>query len=100
MGGLGQLFATYLASEYNAKLILIGRSKRNQKHEIIIQKLIKMDENARHFLHIASLSLGAMVGLNLAEYSLTRNHMSVKDFGLFTGLVTLSSLGIMYLSRR
>ncbi len=45
-GGLGLIFARYLAEHYQAKLILIGRSAQNEKQKTIITELEKLGGEA------------------------------------------------------
>jgi acyl transferase domain-containing protein/NADP-dependent 3-hydroxy acid dehydrogenase YdfG len=48
-GGLGKIFATYLAKNYRASLILVGRSKETKDHQLLIQKLKTLGSNALYF---------------------------------------------------
>jgi acyl transferase domain-containing protein/acyl carrier protein/NADP-dependent 3-hydroxy acid dehydrogenase YdfG len=47
-GGLGFIFATYLAKEYQANLILIGRAKLGSSHEEKIEELVKLGGRAQY----------------------------------------------------
>ncbi|HHI92460.1 MAG TPA: SDR family NAD(P)-dependent oxidoreductase [Gammaproteobacteria bacterium] len=48
-GGLGYLFAQYLAENYSAKLILIGRSKKNKKIERKLAQLCKLGGDGQYY---------------------------------------------------
>lgn len=45
VGGLGFIFAEYLAKEYNANLVLTGRSELNEKKQLKIEELNKYGAN-------------------------------------------------------
>lgn len=47
-GGLGFIFAKYLAREYQANLVLVGRSKLNISHEKKLQELIALGGSAQY----------------------------------------------------
>ncbi|MEO3961796.1 SDR family NAD(P)-dependent oxidoreductase, partial [Chromobacterium piscinae] len=47
-GGLGFIFATYLAKEYQANLILVGRTTFSLSHERKIEELIKLGSHAQY----------------------------------------------------
>ncbi|WP_455902226.1 beta-ketoacyl synthase N-terminal-like domain-containing protein, partial [Serratia proteamaculans] len=53
MGALGQIFATYLAKNYHANLVLIGRSNQTAGHELILEKLLDAGASSVRYEAIA-----------------------------------------------
>lgn len=83
MGGLGSIFADFLAKEYQAKLILTGRSGWNHKIE---QRIIELQDLGAEALYIQA---------DIAQKSAVDNliQQTKEHFGLINGI--LHSAGVL-----
>ena len=77
LGGLGLIFAKYLAENYQAKLILIGRSKLNKEKQILLYDIKQLGGEA---LYIAS---------DISDFNAIKNTLKQgqEKFGALNGII-------------